>query len=106
MSRSGVFVQAVAADGNGPLRGVWPRLGLLALATSGQLTSIALQTRILVRRMGLRQSFLTAIGLSFIPMSFISTIAMETVMDLADVALTEVPQCPDGSGRRYRRTAT
>ena len=38
-------------------------------------------------RMGLRQAFLTATG-----PSFISTVAVETVMDLVDVALTEVPQ--------------
>ncbi len=62
----------------------WPTLAIMILAiVNGLLTSIALETCILLRQMGLRAAFSTAIG-----MSFISMIAMETAMNVADVALT------------------
>ena len=50
---------------------------------NGLLTSIALETYILVRQMDLKTAFRTAIG-----MSFISMISMEAMMNAVDVALT------------------
>ena len=62
----------------------WPTAAIMALAiVNGLLTSIALETVILARQMDLRTAFRTAIG-----MSFISMIAMETVMNAVDWALT------------------
>ncbi len=50
---------------------------------NGLLTSIALETFILVRQMDLGTAFRTAIG-----MSFISMVAMEVVMNAVDWSLT------------------
>ena len=62
----------------------WPTLAIMILAiVNGLLTSIALETVILVRQMDLRLAFRTAIG-----MSFISMVAMETMMNAVDWALT------------------
>ena len=62
----------------------WPTLAIMTLAVmNGLLTSIALETFILSRQMELRIAFRTAIG-----MSFISMIAMETVMNAVDWWLT------------------
>lgn len=48
----------------------------------GILTSIALETVILLREMGLRSAFTTAIG-----MSLVSMVAMELAMNIVDLAL-------------------
>ena len=62
----------------------WPTLAIMGLAiANGLLTSIALETFILARQMDLRTAFRTAIGMSFIAM-----VAMETVMNAVDWALT------------------
>ncbi len=62
----------------------WPTLAIMTLAViNGLLTSIALETCILVRQMDLKTAFNTAIG-----MSLISMISMEVAMNLVDVALT------------------
>ncbi|MCY4590042.1 MAG: DUF4396 domain-containing protein [Alphaproteobacteria bacterium] len=62
----------------------WPTVAIMALAiVNGLLTSIALETVILARQMDIRAAFRTAIG-----MSFISMVAMETVMNAVDWALT------------------
>ena len=62
----------------------WPTAAIMALAiVNGLLTSIALETCILVRQMPLGTAFRTAIG-----MSFISMIAMEAMMNAVDWALT------------------
>lgn len=62
----------------------WPTLAIMTLAVlNGLLTSIALETFVLLRRMGFRMAFRTAVG-----MSFISMISMEVAMNAADVALT------------------
>ena len=54
----------------------WPTLAIMALAiVNGLLTSIALETVILVRQMDVRTAFRTAVG-----MLFISMIAMEAAM--------------------------
>ena len=50
---------------------------------NGLLTSIALETVILMRQMALKAAFQTAIG-----MSLISMISMEAAMNLVDVWLT------------------
>lgn len=61
-----------------------PTLAIMILAiTNGFLTSIALKTVILVRQMDLRTVSRTAIG-----MSFLSMIAMETMLNEVDWALT------------------
>ena len=60
---------------------VWAILGLAIV--NGLLTSIALETFILMRQMALGLAFRTAIG-----MSFLSMIAMEVAMNLVDVWLT------------------
>ncbi|MDE0409036.1 MAG: DUF4396 domain-containing protein, partial [Alphaproteobacteria bacterium] len=61
-----------------------PTLAIMTLAiVNGLLTSIALETVILSRQMDLRTAFRTAIG-----MSFISMVAMETMMNAVDWALT------------------
>ena len=62
----------------------WPTLAIMSLAiVNGLLTSIAVETFILARQMDLRTAFRIAIG-----MSFISMVAMETVMNAVDWALT------------------
>lgn len=62
----------------------WPTLAIMVLAiVNGLLTSIALETCVLARQMDLAAAFRTAIG-----MSFLSMIAMETAMNVVDVALT------------------
>lgn len=63
----------------------WPVLLIMLLAMiNGILTSIALETFILLRRgMGLKVAFKTAVG-----MSLMSMIAMELAMNLTDIALT------------------
>jgi hypothetical protein len=50
---------------------------------NGLITSIALETLVLVRQMALKLAFKTAIG-----MSLISMIGMETAMNVVDVAVT------------------
>jgi hypothetical protein len=62
----------------------WPVLLIMSLAIiNGLLTSIALETVILLRQMPLRLAFRTAIG-----MSLISMIGMEVAMNVTDLALT------------------
>jgi hypothetical protein len=62
----------------------WPTLAIMTLAIiNGLLTSIALETFILSRKMDLNAAFKTAIG-----MSLISMIAMEAAMNIVDVAVT------------------
>ena len=50
---------------------------------NGLITSIILETLILLRQMGLKQAFHTAIG-----MSLISMLSMEIAMNTVDVVLT------------------
>lgn len=62
----------------------WPTAAIMALAiVNGLLTSIALETVLLVRDMDLKHAFKTAIG-----MSFISMVAMEAAMNIVDWSLT------------------
>ena len=62
----------------------WPVWAIMSLAiVNGLITSIALETIILMRQMALRAAFRTAIG-----MSMISVVSMEAAMNLVDVALT------------------
>ena len=62
----------------------WSTLAIMSLAIfNGFLTSIALETVILMRQMALKVAFQTAIG-----MSLISMISMEAAMNLVDVWLT------------------
>ncbi len=62
----------------------WSTLAIMSLAIfNGLLTSIALETMILMRQMSLKAAFQTAIG-----MSLISMISMEAAMNLVDVWLT------------------
>lgn len=62
----------------------WPVLLIMSLAIiNWLLTSIVLETVILVRQMPLRLAFRTAIG-----MSLISMIGMEVAMNVTDLALT------------------
>lgn len=62
----------------------WPVMAIMTLAViNGLLTSIALETFILMRQMALGAAFRTAIG-----MSLISMISMEVAMNAVDVALT------------------
>ena len=62
----------------------WSTLAIMSLAIfNGLLTSIALETVILMRQMALKVAFQTAIG-----MSLISMISMEVAMNLVDVWLT------------------
>ncbi len=62
----------------------WPVWAIMSLAiVNGLITSIALETIILMRQMALRAAFRTAIG-----MSIISMVSMEAAMNLVDVALT------------------
>jgi len=62
----------------------WPVMAIMTLAIiNGLLTSIALETVILTKQMGLKLAFKTAIG-----MSLISMISMEVAMNLVDYWLT------------------
>ncbi len=62
----------------------WPVLAIMSLAIfNGILTSILLETIILIKQMRLSQAFKTAIG-----MSLISMISMEVAMNITDVLLT------------------
>ena len=62
----------------------WPVMAIMALAImNGLITSIILETIILMRQMALKTAFKTAIG-----MSLISMIAMELAMNITDVMLT------------------
>ena len=62
----------------------WPTTAIMILAiVNGLLTSIALETFILVRQMDLGTAFRTAIG-----MSFVSMVAMEAAMNAVDWTLT------------------
>ena len=62
----------------------FPVMGIMILAIiNGLITSIMLETFILLRQMPLRAAFRTAIG-----MSLISMISMEIAMNVVDVALT------------------
>ena len=62
----------------------WPTWAIMALAiVNGLITSILLETLILVKQMPLKEAFKTAIG-----MSLISMIAMELAMNIVDVAVT------------------
>ena len=59
----------------------FPMLGIMVLAIiNGLITSIALETIILLRQMNLKEAFSTAIG-----MSLISMIAMEVAMNTVDI---------------------
>ena len=62
----------------------WPVVAIMALAImNGLITSIILETIILMRQMALKLAFKTAIG-----MSLISMISMEVAMNVTDVMLT------------------
>ena len=62
----------------------WPVLAIMSLAIfNGILTSILLETIILIKQMRLSQAFKTAIG-----MSLISMIGMEAAMNITDILLT------------------
>ncbi|MEE2805335.1 MAG: DUF4396 domain-containing protein [Pseudomonadota bacterium] len=62
----------------------WPLLAIMSLAVvNGLLTSIVLETVILLRQMALTIAFRTACG-----MSVISMVAMEVTMNTVDVAVT------------------
>tara|TARA_B100000131_G_scaffold281737_1_gene288476 strand:- start:413 stop:811 length:399 start_codon:yes stop_codon:yes gene_type:complete len=62
----------------------WPTLHIMLLAIfNGILTSILLETIILLNQMGLVKAFKTAIG-----MSLISMISMEIAMNTVDVLIT------------------
>jgi hypothetical protein len=62
----------------------FPVMGIMALAiVNGLLTSIMLETFILMKQMGTRKAFKTAIG-----MSLISMISMEIAMNATDYFMT------------------
>ena len=62
----------------------WSTLSIMLLAmTNGIITSIILETIILLKQMNLKSAFRTAIG-----MSLISMISMEIAMNLTDYILT------------------
>ena len=62
----------------------WSNLEIMGLAiVKGLLTSIILETIILIRQMNLKKAISTALG-----MSFISMVGMELAMNLADLFLT------------------
>ena len=62
----------------------WSTMSIMILAIiNGLLTSIALETVILAKQMGLYEGFKVAIG-----MSFISMIAMESSMNVTDYLMT------------------
>ena len=63
---------------------LWPVWAIMTLAIfNGIITSIMLETMILVRQMPIKIAFKTAVG-----MSLISMIAMESAMNITDVLLT------------------
>lgn len=63
---------------------LWPVWAIMTLAVfNGIITSIMLETLILVRQMPIKIAFKTAVG-----MSLISMIAMESAMNITDVLLT------------------
>ena len=62
----------------------WSNFEIMGLAiVNGLLTSIILETIILIRQMNLKKAISTALG-----MSFISMVGMELAMNLADLFLT------------------
>ena len=62
----------------------WPVFAIMTLAIfNGLLTSILLETIILIKQMDFKQAFKTAIG-----MSLISMISMEVAMNITDVLMT------------------
>jgi len=62
----------------------WSNFEIMGLAIfNGLLTSIILETIILIRQMNLKKAISTALG-----MSFISMVGMELAMNLADLFLT------------------
>ena len=62
----------------------WNNFQIMGLAiVNGLLTSIILETIILIRQMNLKKAISTALG-----MSFISMVGMELAMNLADLFLT------------------
>ena len=62
----------------------WATLSIMSLAIiNGILTSIILETFVLLRQMNLKKAFKTAIG-----MSLISMVSMEVAMNVVDVAMT------------------
>ena len=62
----------------------WPVILIMSLAiVNGILTSIALETFILLKQMTIKLAFNTAIG-----MSLVSMVSMELAMNLTDVVLT------------------
>tara|TARA_B100001123_G_C15111931_1_gene947808 strand:+ start:16 stop:414 length:399 start_codon:yes stop_codon:yes gene_type:complete len=62
----------------------WPTLAIMTLAIiNGLITSIILETIILLKQMSLKESFKTALG-----MSFISMLTMEISMNLFDWIVT------------------
>ena len=62
----------------------WSNFEIMGLAIfNGLLTSIILETIILIRQMNLKKAISTALG-----MSFISMIGMEVTMNIADLFLT------------------
>ena len=81
----------------------WPTTAIMILAiVNGLLTSIALETFILVRQMDLGTAFRTAIG-----MSFVSMVAMEAMMNAVDWSLdrrrgAHLVGCADHAGCRLR----
>jgi len=61
----------------------WPMLTILSIAiVNGLVTSIALETWLLSRKMSFRNAFHTACG-----MSLLSMLAMELAMNIVDVAM-------------------
>ena len=62
----------------------WPVIFIMLLAIiNGLITSIILETIILIKRMPLKEAFNTALG-----MSLISMISMEIAMNITDVIIT------------------
>ncbi|MAK04460.1 MAG: hypothetical protein CMA03_01045 [Euryarchaeota archaeon] len=62
----------------------WPMMAIMMLAImNGLLTSITLETLILMKQLPFQDALRTALG-----MSFISMVAMETAMNATDVVLT------------------
>ena len=62
----------------------WPVIFIMLLAiVNGLITSIILETIILIKRMPLKEAFKTALG-----MSLISMISMEIAMNITDVIIT------------------
>ena len=66
----------------------WSSLNIMILAIiNGLLTSILLETFILIKQMGIIKSFKTAVG-----MSFISMVSMEVSMNLTDFIIVGEPK--------------